>query len=69
MPGPVSRTETWNEPLFASALMATSPVRLTAFAATRRLGICALRLRVLASLLLALERRLIALPNAQDKAL
>ena len=25
MPGPVSRTDTWNEPLFASTLMATSP--------------------------------------------
>jgi hypothetical protein len=34
----------------------------------RRFGI-ALRLRALASLLLALERRLIAFPKAQDKAL
>ena len=33
------------------------------------LRVSALRLRALASLLLALERRLIAFPKAQDKAL
>jgi len=36
--------------------------------ALRRFGISALRLRALASLLLALERRLIAFPKAQDYA-
>jgi hypothetical protein len=39
-----------------------------AFGALRRFGI-ALRLRPIASLLVALERRFIAFPKAQEKAL
>src|SRR5690349_20091462 len=37
MPGPVSRTETWNAPLFASALMATSPASVNLIALPTRL--------------------------------
>src|SRR5215472_16211248 len=37
MPGPVSRTDTKNEPLFASALMATSPVSVNLMALPTRL--------------------------------
>ena len=37
MPGPVSRTDTWNEPLFASALMATSPASVNLMALPTRL--------------------------------
>src|SRR5215470_4201196 len=37
MPGPVSRTDTWNEPLLASALMATSPVSVNLMALPTRL--------------------------------
>src|SRR6516225_4774887 len=44
MPGPVSRTDIWNEPLFASALMAISPasVNLMAFP-TRLIRTCVSR--------------------------
>src|SRR5215472_293278 len=37
MPGPVSRTDTWNEPLLASALIATSPVSVNLMALPTRL--------------------------------
>src|SRR5215469_16892283 len=37
MPGPVSRTDTWNAPLFASALMATSPASANLIALPTRL--------------------------------
>src|SRR5262249_14327424 len=37
MPGPVSRTDTKNEPLFASALMATSPPSVNLMALPTRL--------------------------------
>src|SRR6516164_4633116 len=37
MPGPVSRTDTWNEPLCASALMATSPASVNLMALPTRL--------------------------------
>src|SRR5262249_17320277 len=37
MPGPVSRTDTWNEPLFASALMAISPASVNLMALPTRL--------------------------------
>src|SRR5262249_5637720 len=37
MPGPVSRTDTWNEPLLASALMATSPASVNLMALPTRL--------------------------------
>src|SRR6516225_4685016 len=36
MPGPVSRTDTWKEPLFASALMATSPASVNLIALPTR---------------------------------
>src|SRR5262249_34015974 len=37
MPGPVSRTDTWNEPLFASALMPISPASVNLIALPTKL--------------------------------